>query len=213
MKLVILDWDGTLVDSLGLHFDSYKMVAEKFDIDVDIEEVRGMTGMTAPEIILEAYDIKDKEKIKSILKAKDEIYMNELWKEVKPFPGAQELIEELKDKFILAIATSSDLMLVRPVLEKFGWQYSFIEILGRDDVEKGKPEPEILNRICERTGIQPEEAVYVGDSVHDMMAAKKAEMMAIGVPTGVHSEEQLDAAGSDKVFENLFEVKDFLSGL
>lgn len=213
MKLVIIDWDGTLVDSLIAHFDTYRIVAEKLGIKADIDSVRNMTGMTAPEIIREAFEIDNEEKLNEVLKMKDDMYINEFWKKVEPMEGAKEFLEEMNDKFILAVATSSFMNAVRPVMEKLDWHYHFIEIVARDDVEKGKPAPDMLLLVCKRAGIAPMDAVYIGDSIHDMAAAKSAGMMGIGVSTGVHSKEQLGEAGADHVFENLFEVKSFLESL
>jgi HAD superfamily hydrolase (TIGR01549 family) len=213
MKLIIIDWDGTLVNSLKIHFESYTRAAEKLGFEIDLSSVKRLVGMTAPDIIRKSLNIKDEKRVEEILKVKDELYVNGLWKNVEPFPGAKEFIASLKDKYLLAVATSSDVDLVRPVMEKLEWQYNFIEIVGRDDVKNGKPDPEILLTICKRVGIGCSEVAYIGDSIHDMAAAKRAGVMAIGVPTGVHSADELKKAGADKVFENLFEVRDFLEKL
>ena len=213
MKLVIIDWDGTLVDSLNVHFETYRLVAEKFKIKADIESVKNMTGMTAPKIIRKTFDINDEERLKEVLKTKDDMYINESWKKVEPMKGAKEFLESIKEKFILSVATSSFMNAVRPVMEKLDWHYHFMEIVARDDVKNGKPAPDMLLLVCKRTGIAPTDSIYLGDSIHDMAAAKSAGMTGIGVSTGVHSKEQLEEAGASHVFENLFEVKSFLENL
>jgi HAD superfamily hydrolase (TIGR01509 family) len=209
-KVVILDWDATLVESLEPHFEAYGLAAEKLGMRIDMKKIRYAAGMTAPEIVRTIFPVKDEEQIKEIVMLKDEIFRDELWKQVKAFPGAQEMLDTLKSKTILAIATSSSILNVTPVMDKLQWKEYFSTIMAREHIKKGKPDPEILLKVCEKVGVKPVDAVYVGDSVHDMAAAEDAGMISIGVPTGTHSKQELEKAGADRVFENLFEVKSFL---
>jgi HAD superfamily hydrolase (TIGR01509 family) len=172
-----------------------------------------MAGRTAADIIRETFPIKDNEQLDYIIRLKESFFSGKLWKQVKPFPGAQKLLDSLKGKVKLAIATSASIDNVIPILNRLKWQGYFKVIVAREDVKYGKPDPEMLVKVCDRLKLKPSEAVYLGDAVYDMTAAKAAGMMSVGVSTGTHTKQQLEKAGADSVFENLFEAKDFLMHL
>jgi len=101
----------------------------------------------------------------------------------------------------------------RNVLDKLGIMKFFDAMISRDEVRNVKPNPEHLLKVLEELGVEPQEAVVVGDTVFDVRCAKKVGALAVGVTTGRSSEAELRKAGADCVIEALSELLILLSQL
>ena len=119
-------------------------------------------------------------------------------------PGVREALQALEGSGLLAgVVTSNSREVVRAILERTGVVERFAVIVGREDVRLPKPAPEGLLLACERLGVAPREAVYAGDNVADIEAARAAGMPACGVQGGDSGEEALRAAGAVAILDGI----------
>jgi HAD superfamily hydrolase (TIGR01509 family) len=124
-------------------------------------------------------------------------------KDIRPLPGARALIAALTDTEIpWAIATSSRLETARPVLETLGVPGDRVPVITRDLVKYAKPDPDLFLAAAERLGVSIQAASVVGDSVWDMLAARRAHSLGIGLLSGGYGLEELERAGAYRVFED-----------
>jgi HAD superfamily hydrolase (TIGR01549 family) len=122
---------------------------------------------------------------------------------VRPLPGAKALLTLLTDEEIpWAIATSGRLETAGPVLEMLDVDPSRHVVITRDDVKYAKPEPDLFLAAARRLGVDIETASVVGDSVWDMLAARRARALGIGLLSGGYGMEELERAGAYRVYED-----------
>ncbi len=118
-------------------------------------------------------------------------------------PGVREALEALEGSGLLAgVVSSNSREVLRAILEREGVAARF-GVVGREDVRLPKPAPEGLLLACDRLGVAPREAVYAGDNVADIEAARAAGMRACGIRGGDSSEEALLAAGAPAVLDGI----------
>lgn len=121
---------------------------------------------------------------------------------VVPLPGAVELLRTLHDHFIpFAIATSGAQSVAGPALAMLGLPPD-VPIVTRDQVERAKPDPHLFLAAAERLGVAPSRCFVVGDSVWDLLAAQRAGALGIGVLSGGYGQEELQAAGAYRVYQD-----------
>ena len=119
-------------------------------------------------------------------------------------PDVREALRALEGSGLLAgVVSSNSREVLRAILEREGVAARFGVLVGREDVRLPKPAPEGLLLACERLGIAPREAVYAGDNVADIEAARAAGMPACGIRGGDSSEEALRAAGAEAVLDGI----------
>ena len=181
-KAVIFDMDGVIVDSEPLHIKAERRTLAPFGLDISDEEFHAYMGQT-PRILLNGM-IKKYNLNTSI----DDLYavhiqnLLSLYRdEVEPIPGALDLISQLKEYGVsLALASSSDMNLIKVVMEKFGLTETFKEVTSGQELERVKPFPDIFLKTSERLHIPPKECVVIEDSTSGIRAAKAAGMTCIG---------------------------------
>lgn len=130
-----------------------------------------------------------------------------------PLPGAIELLKILHRKGIVhGIATSSNPSDMRRAIQGLGIGKETV-VVDRGDAAQAKPEPDLFLECQRRLGVPAQECYVVGDAVWDLLAARRAGMLGIGLLTGGYSEEELIGAGAYRVFQNLGEVHAHLEEL
>jgi HAD superfamily hydrolase (TIGR01549 family) len=206
IKAVIFDIDGTLIDSVNEHAESWVRTFKEFGKDVSIEETRKLIGMGSDQFLNE-YFSKDEveEKKKEIDKFRSELFAKEYMPKIKPFPKVRELFLKLKEdgiKFVLASSATE---------EEVGKYQEIADIkdlvekkTSSDDAEKSKPEPDIfLTAYDKLNNIDKQNVVVIGDTPYDAIAAKKAGLKCFGVLTGGWTEEKLIESGCSKVYADI----------
>ncbi len=173
---ILLDWDGCLAKTLDIWLKVYKEVVNKRGIDVhdDLEFVGKSFGKW--EKGFEEVGVKDSvEAYKEALqKVEEEIV------KVKLYPNAKNLLRSLKSKGKkLALLTSSFRHLVYPAIKKHGLQNYFDHIITKDETIRPKPDPWIINSVLEQLGGDKEHSIIIGDSDHDMLLGKNAEVTTV----------------------------------
>lgn len=213
MKAALFDFDGTLVDTTELIFQSMRhSVTEVLGKDLSREELLANVGQPLPaqmkvfsperaDELLESYRVYND--------AHHETY-------IKSFPGVDESLARLREAGIkIAVVTSKRRHSVGLALESFPALGEVVDhFVTMEDTTEHKPRPEPLLEGLELLGgISREEAAYVGDSPFDVEAAKAAKLTSIAVSWGAFTEETLRAANPDHLVSDLDSVVDILSKL
>ena len=218
IKAVIFDIDGTLIDSVNEHAESWVRTFKKFGKDVSIEEARKLIGMGSDQFLNDYFSKKEvEEKKEAIDKYRSKLFAKEYMPKIKPFPKVRDLFLKLKKegiKFVLAssateeeVAKYEEIAGIKDLVEKR---------TSTDDAEKSKPEPDIFLVAYDKLeNIDKQNAVVIGDTPHDAIAAKKAGLKCIGVLTGGWTMEKLIESGCIEVFNDIaaFYEKHFQSTL
>jgi HAD superfamily hydrolase (TIGR01549 family) len=206
----ILDIDGTLVDSNYFHAIAWYRAMRAHDYTLPMWRIHRAIGMGGDQMIgaLLGDDVEERDG-DAIRDTEKERYF-ELIEEVQPLEGARELIEDLKRTDHRVVLASSakpdevehylDLLDARELAD--AWTTS-------GDVEKTKPEPDLVNSALEKVGGGP--AVMIGDSVYDCEAAGNAGVETIAVLTGGFSDSELLKSGARIVFASIVELRERLS--
>ena len=203
---VILDIDGTLVDTNYHHALAWYHAFRQHDVVVPVWRIHRAIGMGGDQLVAAlAGDEVESEKGDEIREAEKPLYMAMI-DEVEPFEGARELLIELGDRGHEIILASSakedevdhylDLLDARERVQ--GWTTSA-------DVEQTKPEPDLVSAALEKAG--SDEAVMVGDSVWDVEAARRAGIATVAVLSGGYAEAELRGAGAAEVFESISDLR------
>jgi HAD superfamily hydrolase (TIGR01509 family) len=123
-------------------------------------------------------------------------------KDVRLLPGTKDLMRHLvKMKVPWAIATSGALRTAQPLLDLVGVPKG-VPIVSRDDVQHAKPNPDLWLAAAAKLGVPPESAIAVGDSVWDLLAARRARALGVGLLSGGYGQEELERAGAYRVYED-----------
>jgi HAD superfamily hydrolase (TIGR01549 family) len=205
----LLDVDGTLVDSTYHHAIAWTRAFRERDLNVPVWRTHRHIGMGGDQLVAAVCgDDVEREQGDAIRDLHSQQF-KQLIDEVVPFDGARELIEELDRRGHPVVIASSakaeecehyiDLLDVRELIK--GWTTSA-------DVERTKPEPDIVLAALEKAGGGP--AVMVGDATYDCEAAQRAGLETIGLLTGGFSEAELRDAGANAVFASLEELREGL---
>ena len=196
--------DGVIIDSEPLHFESDRMVMREFGVELTDEELNRFVGVANPQMWVE---LKDKYSINiTIEELLERQHASKLKlleeRELETISGIDELISDLQKKGIaIALASSSSREFIELVLKKLGITECFQVIVSGDEVEKGKPEPDIFLKAAELLKVSPENCIVLEDSQHGVNAAKKAGMKCIGFINPNSGNQDLSKA--DKVVSTL----------
>jgi HAD superfamily hydrolase (TIGR01549 family) len=202
----LFDLDGTLVDSVYQHVLAWHEALEAEGIELSIWRIHrkiGMSGGLFTNMLLRETGLKiDAAHIERLRQLHAAAY-NRRSADINPLPGARELLAYLTEaKIPWAIATSGMMETARPVLETLGVDLGRVPVVTRDQVKYAKPDPDLFLTAAERLGHPIENASVVGDSVWDMLAARRARALGIGLLSGGYGQEELERAGAYRVYED-----------
>jgi HAD superfamily hydrolase (TIGR01509 family) len=202
---LLFDLDGTLVDTVYEHVLAWREALEAEGIELAIWRIHrriGMSGGLFVDALLRETDrpVTDAT-AERLQRAHAEIYRRDAGK-VRPLPGAAELLAHLSAlKVPWAVATSG----LRPVAE------ATLAVLGvpdgvpvvtRDEVAHAKPDPDLFVVAADRLGVDVADSVVVGDSIWDLLAARRARALGVGLLSGGYGREELERAGAYRVYED-----------
>jgi HAD superfamily hydrolase (TIGR01509 family) len=200
-KVVVLDVDGTLMDTNYLHTEAWVRALEEVGRRTPRVEVHKQIGKGSDQLVREF--VEDEDAAAKVDELHAEIY-GESQYHGYPLPGAKELIASLAERgYEIWLATSAkpeELELHQERLESEG---RITGIVNSSEVENSKPASDIFELALERAGSSPEEAISVGDATWDVEAANKAGIRTVAVLSGgAFSEEELREAGAIAVYNN-----------
>lgn len=202
---MIFDLDGTLIESyeaiyLGLKdcFDSFGRVIFPFSdlkkyLKVDLEAT--LSQFFTPEEILKGIPV--------IRKKYEEVYLDK----THLLDGAQEVLKTLHSKgVLLGIASNKFGRFSRGALKHLGVSDYFQSVIGAGDGLRNKPFPDMIHAVLKEINLPPEEAIFVGDTLTDIDAGKKAGIDVYALPTGFYSKQELSQGKPRRLLKNLHEL-------
>jgi HAD superfamily hydrolase (TIGR01549 family) len=202
----LFDLDGTLVDSVYEHVLAWRDALDEEGIDLSVWRIHrkiGMSGGLFTNMLLRetGLDITE-ERINRLRTLHAEAYLKRARK-IPPLPGARELLAYLSEAGIpWAIATSGRMETARPVIENLGVDFDKVPVVTRDQVKYAKPDPDLFLAAAERLNVDIETACVVGDSIWDMLAARRARALGIGLLSGGYGREELERSSAYRVYED-----------
>ncbi len=200
-KAVVLDVDGTLMDTNYLHVEAWARAFEEVGHRVPRVLLHRQVGKGSDLLISEF--VEDKVTAERIDELHSEFYA-ELQEHGHPLPGAKELISSLRERgYEVWLVTSAKDEELEHHMQELEAEDEISGVVNSSDVENSKPAPDIFELTLERVGASPDETVAVGDAVWDVEAADGAGIRTVAVLTGgAFSKEELKEAGAVAVFED-----------
>jgi len=210
VKLVIFDFDGTLVDSRPLILESHRIVFAEYRLPAPPPgQILSLVGKSLDVILTELAG--PEAPILDMVRAHDlllpRLRADPSFAE-QPFDGAGRLLHQLSttDDTVLGLATGHRTDTVGPALQALGWS-SFFKTIQAADTAPSKPHPAMLLQALAATNVPAEDAIFVGDTVFDMQMAKAAGLRSVGVSWGYHQAERLTEAGAHRVVHSIDELE------
>jgi HAD superfamily hydrolase (TIGR01509 family) len=209
MRALIFDLDGTLVDTVYAHALAWWKVLAEADLPVPGWKVHRLIGMSGGLITKAASHEIGREltedEAERLQSRHGEIY-KALLPERTALPGALELLRHLHEARIRhGIATSGKRQDAAPSLDVLQLAPGTV-VVDRTAVERAKPEPDLFLACQKKLGVDPAECYVVGDAVWDLLAARRAGMLGIGLLSGGYGEEELSRAGAYRVYRDPAEL-------
>jgi HAD superfamily hydrolase (TIGR01549 family) len=202
----IFDLDGTLVDSVYQHVLAWREALETEGIKLSVWRIHrkvGMSGGLFTNMLLRETGLTiEPERIERLRRLHTAAFERHA-ADVRPLPGARELLAYLSEAEIpWGIATSGRMETARSSIETLAVDFERTTIVTRDQVKFAKPDPDLFLTAAERLGAEIADAFVVGDSVWDMLAARRAHALGIGLLSGGYGREELERAGAYRVYED-----------
>lgn len=212
LKAFLFDYDETVVYSNMDHVRSYIEAGKKFGLKITKKQIHERMGKSAINIISELFPELTDEEIIKLRDEKEKIYRKTISKkDVKTVVGLVELLEFLrKNKIKCGIVSSASIRNIRIGLKENGIEKYFKAIAAAENVKRHKPNPDPVLKVARMLGVGTKNCVLIGDSIYDIIAAKRAHVLALGLTTGYYSEMELRIHGAKFSFRNHFEVLSFL---
>jgi HAD superfamily hydrolase (TIGR01549 family) len=202
----LFDLDGTLVDSVYQHVLAWQEALHAAGIELSVWRIHrkiGMSGGLFTEMLLRETPIEITPALLETLQRQHAEAYARLARWVRPLPGAIELLRYLtRAKIPWAIATSGRMGSAKFNLDALRVDSAQVPVITRDDVRHAKPDPDLFLAAASRLGVDIESAVIVGDSIWDMLAARRARGLGVGLLSGGYGEDELERSGAIRVYED-----------
>lgn len=197
---VLFDIDGTLVDSNYLHVFAWQQAFDDIGLDVEAWRIHRGIGMDGTELVKSLCpDLDDVDTAKD---AHSNRYQA-LSPLLRTLPGALDLLDAVAAAGLqVVLATSAPEDELATLREVLGRDDIVSAITSSEDVETAKPRPDIVEVALEKAGVSADRAIFVGDAVWDVRAAKRASVSTIGLRSGGASQAELESEGAVAVYDN-----------
>ncbi len=197
---VILDMDGTILDSYEAHYQAWNRILGEHGLHHTRGEIVAQFGKTTTTIAAILFKSDDKEFVARVTKRKAEYFIEQIPR-MALFPGTRDFLTVLKARGKrTCIASSSSNAAIAKVIDGLGLSGLIDAFVGLDDIKNGKPDPEMILKSCDRLGLAPADCIVVGDTEYDVKAGNAAGCFTIAVLTGGNfTGAQLVAAGAGAI--------------
>ncbi|UCJ16081.1 HAD-IA family hydrolase [Pseudomonas sp. MM211] len=212
-KLLIFDWDGTLVDSIGRIVMAMHQAADQRGMPRRSDEaVKGIIGLAMPEAIRTLYpELTTAEHVERFHASYSDCYLAIDRIPSAFFPGVeQSLASFLEQGYQLAVATGKSRRGLQRILDALGWQ-DYFDITRCADETASKPDPKMLHEILEHCGVPASQALMVGDASFDLLMAQRAAMDSVAVGYGAQTLTALSAYGPKLSINHFMELSAWLN--
>jgi HAD superfamily hydrolase (TIGR01549 family) len=201
----LFDLDGTLVDSVYQHVLAWREALECCGIELAIWRIHRRVGMSgglfASALLRETGKPVTAQQAEQLQRRHAEAYSRQV-AQIQPLPGARDLLAFLtKAEVPWAIATSGRNDFVRETLRTLNIG-SDIPVVTRDQVEHAKPDPDLFLAAANRLNADIHTSFVVGDSIWDLLAARRAKALGIGLLSGGYGQDELERAGAYRVYQD-----------
>ena len=201
----LFDLDGTLVDSVYQHVVAWREALREAGIDLSVWRIHrriGMSGGLLVQALLSETGVElSEDEVKRVQSRHAELYDEQI-RTIEALPGAGALLAHLTRTGVpWIIATSGRSAGARPMLAKLDLPED-TPMITRDEVRWAKPNPDLFMSAAQRLGVDPAGAMVVGDSIWDILAARRAGSIGVGLLSGGYGREELERAGAFRVYED-----------
>jgi HAD superfamily hydrolase (TIGR01509 family) len=205
MPALVFDLDGTLVDSVYQHVLAWHEALHASGMELSVWRIHRRIGMSgglfARALLRETGQELDGELRVRLQDLHAQAYRRQV-DQVRPLPGARALLKRLSELDCpWAIATSGRMESAGPTLALLEVPGG-VPIVTRDQVAHAKPNPDLFLEAARRLNVDATDAIVVGDSVWDLLAARRARMLGIGLLSGGYGTDELERAGAYRVYED-----------
>jgi HAD superfamily hydrolase (TIGR01509 family) len=216
MTALIFDLDGTLIDTVYAHVFAWQRALAETGLAIDgwrIHRRIGMSGgLFTRAVARELGRTLTTQEAESLQRRHGELF-RELLPERRPLPGAVELLRELRDnQLVHGIATSGKHPEIDGSLAALGVGPETV-VVDRGDVQRAKPAPDLFLQCQQRLSVKPTDCYVVGDAIWDLLAARRAGMLSVGLLSGGYGEDELVRAGAFRVYQDTAELRASLDEL
>jgi HAD superfamily hydrolase (TIGR01549 family) len=205
LKAVIFDVDGTLVDSVDQHAQSWQDAFHDFGYDFDFQTIRGQIGKGGDQLmpVFLPQDVLE-QKGEALEKHRSEMFKDKFLPRVTGFPAVRDLFQRLiRDQVKIALASSAKQDELRSYKRIAGIEDLVQANTSSDDAEKSKPHPDIFEAALDQLpGVGADEVIVIGDTPYDAIAASKAGIKTIGLLSGGFPELDLRQAGCIAIYKD-----------
>ena len=212
-RAVLWDMDGTLIDSEELHWIAWRETLAAEGITITREQFLATFGRRNDSIVPQLLGAAaTPERIAKISNAKEELYRQLIRRDgISPLPGVARWVKQLHTEgWLQAVASAAPRANIDAVLQALSATHVFQGIVSAEDVQRGKPDPEVYLTAASRVGVVPDRCIVVEDAVAGVEGARRAGMKSIGVSRNGHqlpadivvrSLELLEANAFDELLE------------
>jgi HAD superfamily hydrolase (TIGR01509 family) len=205
----LFDLDGTLIDSVYQHVLAWHAALSSIGIELAVWRIHRRIGMSGGLFVHALLRETGRSLSAADIEQLQETHAREYRKQigsVTALPGARELLASLTEARVKwAIATSGYAATARPALELLGLPED-TPMVTRDLVRHAKPDPDLFLAAASLLDVEPRHAMVVGDSVWDLLAARRAGTLGIGLQSGGYGREELERAGAYRVYADPAEM-------
>ena len=201
----LFDLDGTLVDSVYQHVLAWREALEAAGIELAVWRIHRRVGMSGGLFVNALLRETDRcltpEEVVQVRRLHADAFKRQV-QTVRALPGARDLLTYLSQARVpYAIATSGHLEFARLTLQVLDLDPR-VPVITRDQVRHAKPDPDLFLAAAERLGVPIESTVVVGDSVWDLLAARRASALGVGLLSGGYGQDELERAGAYRVYDD-----------
>ncbi len=202
---LLFDLDGTLVDSVYQHVLAWREALESAGLELSVWRIHRRIGMSGglflDALLRETGRRLSAEEESTVLRTHATAFARQV-AQIRPLPGARDLLVYLTRAHVpWAIATSGRRNSAQPLLDMLEVPKD-VPVVTRDQVEHAKPDPDLFIAAAERLGVPVETAIVVGDSVWDLLAARRAQALGVGLLSGGYGQDELERAGAYRVYQD-----------
>jgi HAD superfamily hydrolase (TIGR01509 family) len=204
-RAAIFDIDGTLLDSVDLHAETWREVFENHGRAVPLDQVRAQIGKGGDTLLPVFFSKDELSRFGGEMETqRSKLFKEKMLRNVRPFPGVRALFERLHaDGYRIALASSAKEDEVEKYAEILGIEELIEAGTSSDDVSKSKPHPDIFQAALAKLGkIPADEVLAVGDTPYDVEAAAKIALRTIGMLCGGFPEDDLRRAGALAIYRD-----------
>ena len=219
-QLLIFDFDGTLIDSVPDLADATNAMLttlgkETYSLDTIRNWVGNGSRMLVERALVGKIEVLEGELTVEEADHAEQVffdaYNNISGSKTVAYPDVDSGLKKLKAAgYTLALVTNKPIRFVPKILQSFGWQDLFVEVLGGDSLPVKKPDPAPLLHVCEALNVTPDQAVMIGDSKNDILAGQNANMDTLGLSYGYNYGQDIRELNPTEAFDDFAALVKYL---